>query len=410
MTRSSQQAIARVFATRGFAWVGESALPNVDQGIPLLDNEGQQVGFVAPPEDAQSNEYSMLDAIVPLETSDRVRLFEVLERTEVDLIRRLLTTADDQQEQWLLEADARIDSNHSTTLEEADLPGLDRRERAEISMRVARSVHAGEIDFGPEVRAMLDRVLQLRRQLFSDSLRLVVSLMARYGSRMNFATGVLRGALGLDKAIDRFEPDRGWQFSTYATWWIRHSITRSSMDFTVALRTPVHAIEGVSRFWRVRQELWAQRGTCPSDEEVLGQANIKFSIEKLGIYRRQAHVAHLTRGSQLGPAEVLLDGDIPSLIEGNPSSGWVRRAIDTLWAQVEDYERSRPSEGRWHAIATRRILRTQTTRNTLRELGEEFRLSRERIRQLEVRLASFLQRRLFRHAEYRHPWNWAPDE
>ena len=57
---------------------------------------------------------------------------------------------------------------------------------------------------------MLDRILELRRQLFSDSLRLVVSLMARYGKRMDFATGVLRGALGLDKAIDRFEPELPW--------------------------------------------------------------------------------------------------------------------------------------------------------------------------------------------------------
>ncbi|WP_181198491.1 sigma-70 family RNA polymerase sigma factor [Enhygromyxa salina] len=411
MTSSSQQAIARVLATRGFAWVGESALPNAVEGIPLLGDEGEQVGFVARPEDTQSDRYSMLDAIVPLESADRTRLFEVLEQSEFELIHRLLTTVDAQQEQWLLEADARIDSNHSTTLEEADLPGLSRRERAEISMRVARSVLAGEIDFGLEVRAMLDRILELRRRLFADSLRFVVSLVVRYGKRMDFTTGVLRGALGLDTAIDRFEPERRLQFSTYAGWWIRQSITRSSMDYAAALRIPVHASEEVSRFWRVQQELWAQRGSRPSDEEVRERASIKYSIERLGSYRRRARAAYLARGSQLGPAETILDDDVPSPMEGNPASGWVRGALDHLLAQIEDYERRRPSDGRWSAIVTRRVLRTQVEKSTLRELGEEFGVSRERIRQLEVTLLSFLSRRLFGEAEALPPWAWrAPDE
>lgn len=406
MTHSSQRAIARVFATRGFAWVGESALSTVPDGTPLLDDGGQQIGFVARPEDTPSNEYSMLDDIVALEPDARMRKFEALEQTEIDLIHWLLTTVDEQQEQWLLEADARIDSNRSTTLEEADLPGLSRRERAEISMRVARSVVAGEISFGAEARALLDRILDLRRQLFADSLRLVVSLVFKYGQRVDFATGVLRGALGLDKAIDRFESERRLQFSTYASWWIRHSITRSSMEYATALRIPVHASEEVHRFWRVQQELWMQRGTCPSDAEVLERANIKYSVEKLGIYRRHAQLAYLTRGTQRGPAEAILDSDIPSPLEGNPACGWIQAAVDHLWEQIDDFERNRPSDGRWSAIATRRLFRTQTERSTLREIGDEYGISRERIRQLESMLLSFLQRRLFGAATDLSPWAW----
>ncbi|EDM81670.1 DNA-directed RNA polymerase sigma subunit (RpoD) [Plesiocystis pacifica SIR-1] len=410
MTESRQRAVARVVELRGFAWHDEPALEPADEGTPLLDENGQQLGCVAVPDDAPSSEFSMADGIVALDSATRTRLFETLNLDEIELIRTLLTTVDEAQEQWLLEVDARIDSNLSSTLEESDLPGLSRRERAEISMRVARYVLAGDIDFGPEVRAMLDRILATRRRLFADSLRLVISLVHRYRKHMDFATGMLRGALGLDKAIDRFEPERGWQFSTYATWWIRQNITRSSMDFATALRVPVHAAEQTTRFWMVQQELWSQTGVRPTDEEVLNQANFKFSIERLGDYRRHARTAHLTRRDQLGAAEAILDSDIPSLLEGNPASGWVRAAIDHATAQVDDKEHSRPSRGRWHAIFSRRILGDQIQNNTLRELGEEFDITRERIRQNEAKLIDFLARRLFRGQEHLPPLAWGPSD
>jgi RNA polymerase primary sigma factor len=407
MTSPSQQAVARVLATRGFAWLGESSLPTASEGTPLLDDDGSRVGFVAPPMDSANTQFSMADGIVPLSAMERSRLFEALSQAEITLITALLTTVDEEQEQWLMETDARIDSNQSTTLEMEDLPGLSRRERAEISIRVARSVLAGEIDFGPEIRAMLDRVLELRRQLFSDSLRLVVVLVATHGQRMDFATGMLRGALGLDKSIDRFEPERGWQFSTYATWWISQHIRRSTMDFAEGLRIPVHAGEQTQRFWLVQHELWTQTGTRPSNEEVLAQTNIKYGMEKLGSYRRRAHVAWLKRGSQLGPAEAVLDSDIPSTIEGNPVGGWVSVAIERARAEVYAYESARPSDGRWYEIFERRILQERTDGGTLRELGKDFDITRERIRQLEAKLLSHLRHRLCRQTDECAPWNWS---
>ncbi len=411
MTSPSQQAVARVLATRGFAWLGESSLPTAVEGTPLLDDDGNQVGFVTPPMDTANTQFSMLDGSVPLSATERSRLFEALSQAEITLITAFLTTVDEGLEQWLMETDARIDSNQSTTLEMEDLPGLSRRERAEISMRVAGSILAGEIDFGPEVRAMLDQVLELRRRLFSDSLRWVVALVATHGQRMDFATGMLRGALGLDKSIDRFEPERGLQFATYATWWIRQNIQRSAMDFAEGLRVPVHATEQARRFWRVQQELWTQTGVCPTNKEVLDQGNIKYGIEKLSSYRRRAHVAWLTRGSQIGPAEAVIDSDIPSTIEGNPAGGWAHVAIECARAQVYAYETARPSEGRWYEIFERRILQERIDGSTLRELGEDFDISRERIRQLEVQLLSYLQRRLCQQTEDCAPWNWStPDE
>ncbi len=403
MTHPSQQAVARVLATRGFAWLGESALPTATEGTPLLDDAGNRVGFVTPPMDTENTQFSVLDGIVPLSSTERSRLFEALVEAEITMITALLTTGDDKQEQWLMEIDARIDSNQSTTLELEDLPGLSRRERAEISMRVARSVLAGEIDFGPEIRTMLDRVIELRRRLFSDSLRLVVGLVVTHGQRMDFAMSMLRGALGLDKSIDRFEPERGLQFSTYATWWIRQSILRSITDFAEGIRVPVHAAEQVQRFWRVQQELWAQTGARPSNEKVLDQARIKYGIEKLSGYRRQAHVAWLRRGSQIGPAESVLDSDIPSPIEGSPASGWAHVATEHARAHVYA-----SSDERWYEIFERRIL---DDRSTLRELGEKFDISRERIRQLEALLLAHLQRYLCRQTGDCVPWKWiAPDE
>lgn len=408
MTHPSQQAVARVLATRGFAWLGESALPAATEGTPLLDDSGNQVGFVAPPMDTKDTQFSVRDGIVPLSPAERSRLFEALVEAEIAMITALLTTGDKKQEQWLMDIDARIDSNQSTTLEIEDLPGLSRRERAEISMRVARSVLAGENDFGPAIRAMVNRVLELRQRLFSDSLRLVVHLVATHGQRMDFSMSMLRGALGLDKSIDRFEPERGLQFSTFATWWIRHHILRSLTDFAAAIRVPVHAVEQVQRFWRVQQELWAQTGMQPSNAEVLDQAHIKYGIEKLSGYRRRAHVAWLKRDSQIGPAESVLDSDILSPIEGSPASGWAKIAAERARAHVYVYERARPSDGRWCEIFERRILEE---RSTLRELGERFDISRERIRQLETLLLAHLQRHLCQRTGDCIPWKWiTPDE
>jgi len=398
MTRPSQQAVARVLATRGFAWLGESALPTTTEGTPLLDDAGDQVGFVAPPTDTENTQFSVRDGIIPLSSTDRSRLFESLVQAEITMITALLTTGDERKEQWLMEIDARIDSNQSTTLEMEDLPGLSRRERAEITMRVARSVLAGEIDFGPEIRTMLDRVLELRQRLFSDSLRLVVTLVNAHGQRMDFSMSMLRGALGLDKSIDRFEPERGLQFSTYATWWIRHYILRSITDFAEGIRVPVHAAEQAQRFWRFQQEIWAKTGTRPTNEQVLEQAHIKFAIDKLSGYRRRAHIARLRRGSQTGPAESVLDSDIPSPIAGNPASGWAHVATERARAHVYG-----SSDERWNEIFERRILEE---RSTLRELGEKFNISRERIRQLETSLLSHLQSRLCHQADACAPWNW----
>jgi len=406
MSQSSQQAVARVFATRGFAWMSESSLPKASEGTPLLDDEGNLVGFVEPPNRTE-RDFFVTDGITALDSTERTAVFEELDRVERALITTLVTTSTEKQEKWLIEEDARIDSNHSSTLEAEDLPGLGRRQRAEISVRVARAVLAGKVDFGPEIRTMLDRVLELRRQLFRDSLRLVVDLARKYRRQTDLTVGILRGALGLDKALDRFEPDRRLQFSTYATWWIRQNIQRSVYDFADAIRTPVHAAEQVSRFWRIQQELWARAGICPEDQDVLTQGSLKFGINRLGIYRRQAHMCWLRRGFQPGFAESIIDSDIPSTIEGNPDSGWVEVAKVCADRWVEKYGiRSRGPSGRWQEIFVRRILRTRHDRTTLQEIGDDFGISRERIRQLESKLIAYLQKQLCQKMEACSPWDW----
>lgn len=407
MSTSSQRALARVFAARGFAWQDEADLPAASEGTPLLDDEGQEVSHIERPREAQRTEYSMLESIEPLDADQRARVLQQLEQAENTLIHTLLTTVDEEHERWLMEEDERIDSNKSTTLEEADLTGLTRRERAEISMRVARAVLAQDVDFGPKVRAQIEEMLSLRRQIFADSLRLVVAFVLKRGQRLEPTTAILRGALGLDKAIDRFESERGNVFSTYANWWVRHSVTRSEMDFAAGLRIPVHAAEEASRFWYTQQKLWAQRGVRPSPREVLEQAGNKYSLQRLGAYRRRAAPATLGSADQLGPAEHILDCDVPSPIEGGLPSDWVAGALAKVRALVLRYEENARSDRHSVDIFAQRVLPRRTEMRTLRELGQEFDISRERVRQLEAQLLAYLRRRLFGLEEHLEPWRWS---
>lgn len=410
MTASSQRAIARVFAARGFAWQDESSPDNAEEGIPVLDDEGQVVGYIERPEESERPEFSVLDDIAPLAAGERSELLRALEHAESRLIHTLLTTIDEAQEQWLMAADARIDSNKSTTLEREDLSGLSRRERAEISMRVAQAVLAEEIDFGVGVRAMINRMLELRRRLFADSLRLVVSFVLKRGQRLERTTGILRGALGLDKAIDRFESERGNAFSTYASWWVRHSVCRSETDFNAALRIPVHAAEEAVRYWRTQQQLWARAGVRPRPEEVLAEMGSKYTLQRLGAYRRRAAIAWLGGSARPGAAEDLLDADIPSTLEGGLSSTWVAVAMAAFAGHVAAYEASARGDRHSREIFNQRIVPKAANRAALRELGAEFGVSRERVRQLESMLLEKLKLRLIGKKVDVPPWRWSPAE
>jgi RNA polymerase primary sigma factor len=288
---------------------------------------------------------------------------------------------------------------------------LSRSERAEIAVRMSQAIEGGLLQIGAEARMLGKKLLELRRRLFADSLRLVFKLSTQRGELLDFSTAILRGAVGLDTAIDRFDPDRGYQFSTYATWWIHHYIQRSRHDFSRAIRMPVHVAESTNRFWKAQQTIWAQTGERPPMDWVLDGIDAKLPpAEKLAEYRRLTSVARLDGHAPFGLAEVVLDPDVPTPMEGSPSAQWVLRAFRCLDELVERLHSRKPGKNDTQRVE---IFRARLglglpRRTSLQEIGERMDLSRERIRQLETQVLEKVRARLFRTAAFIPPWRWIP--
>lgn len=409
MTQSTQQAVSRVFAARGFAWLDECEPDGSSEGIPILDDEGRPVGSTAAPVVNSAKASFFIRGIEALDDQTRMPMFRELVTTENALLGALLSVEDAEQAAGILEIDERLDSDGSKTLEPEDLDGLSRSERAEIAVRMSQAIEGGLLQLGAEARMLGKKLLELRRRLFADSLRLVFKLSTRRGELLDFSTAILRGAVGLDTAIDRFDPDRGYQFSTYATWWIHQSIQRSRHDFSRAIRMPVHVAESTTRFWTAQQTIWARTGVRPPMNRVLDEIDAKLPpVTKLAEYRRLTSVARLDGHLPFGLAEVVLDPDVPTPMEGSPATPWVTRAFCRLDELVERLHSRKPAKNDTQRVEIfrARLALGLPRRTPLQELGDRMNVSRERIRQLETQVFEKVRARLFRKADFIPPWRW----
>lgn len=268
------------------------------------------------------------------------------------------------------------------------IPLLDPKEEPIIARQIQEGEEAKEAmknpDLSDEEKKKLAKVIadgeQAKQTLISSNLRLVVSIAKKYvGRGMLFLDLIQEGNCGLIKAVEKFDYTKGFKFSTYATWWIRQSITRAIADQARTIRIPVHMVETINKLTRVQRQLVQDLGRDPLPEEIAEKME-NISAEKV----REIQKIALDPVSLETPIGEEDDSHLGDFIEDK----------DTL--SPDDYTNNQLLKDEINAVLQgltereEKVLRLRfglldgRTR-TLEEVGKEFNVTRERIRQIEAK-------------------------
>jgi RNA polymerase primary sigma factor len=259
------------------------------------------------------------------------------------------------------------------------------------------------------MRRTIDDGLRAQQELSRSNLRLVVSVAKRYiGRGLSFLDLIQEGNLGLLRAVEKFDHELGFKFSTYATWWIRQSISRAIADQARTIRIPVHMVENINRLLRVQRRLMQELGREPSPEEVavemdfiesedereaiqqaLKEGRPLDAVQKRTVKRAAAKVRKITRVSQEPMSLEMPVGNEDSSSLGDfiedeslpapadvASNQLLKEQMKEILEQLSERERK---------VLELRFGLNDGMSHTLEEVGQEFGVTRERIRQIEAK-------------------------
>jgi RNA polymerase primary sigma factor len=278
----------------------------------------------------------------------------------------------------LLRADEEIELARKI----ADLLDLERR-RARLMDKLDRE--PSDAEWAEDVKMPLH---QFRRRLHigrrakdkmvQSNLRLVVSIAKKYMNRgLSFQDLIQEGSLGLIRAAEKFDHEKGYKFSTYATWWIRQAITRAIADQSRTIRLPVHLYETISRIKKTTKLLSQEMGRKPTEEEIA--TRMEMTIEKLRFIAKSAQLP-ISLETPIGKEEdsrlgdfIESDGEMP---EDQVAKNLLREDLEGVLATLSPREKD---------VLRLRYGLDDGRMKTLEEIGQIFNVTRERIRQIEAK-------------------------